>query len=250
VDYDRPVSPQESRRIARTFGVLYLITFATSIPALWLYQPVLDHPAAYIAGAGHNNKILLGAFLELLLIISNIGTAVVVYPLLKRVNEVCAVGYVTARLVECTFILVGILTMLAVVTLQRNPSAGSEATLGALAYTLAAIKDWSFLLGPGFVVGIGNGLLLGYLMYRSELVPKRIAMLGLVAGPLLIISGIAVMFGLAQQGGPLQGIATVPEFIWELALGIYPLVWGFKAAPILSGSSGRRVQGTPTVAPS
>ncbi len=246
MDYERPIPLHESRRIARTFGALYLITFITSIPALWLYQPVLDHPAAYIAGAGHNDKILLGAFLELLLIISNIGTAVVVYPLLKRANEVCAIGYVTARLVECTFILVGIVSMLAVVTLQRNPSAGSEATLGSLAYTLAAIKDWTFLLGPGFVVGIGNGLLLGYLMYRSELVPRRLAMLGLIAGPLIFIPGIAVMFGVAQQGGPLQGITTVPEFIWELSLGIYPLVWGFNAAaPILSGSSRGRLQGTP-----
>ena len=191
--------------------MLYLITFATSIPALWLYQPVLDNPASYIAGAGHNNKILLGAFLELLLIISNIGTAVVVYPLLKRASEVCALGNVTARIMESTFILVGILTMLAVVTLQRNPSAGAAATLGSIAYTLAAIKDWTFLLGPGFVVGIGNGLLLGYLMYRSELVPRRMAMLGLIAGPLIIISGIAVMFGVAQQGGPLQGIAPSPS---------------------------------------
>jgi hypothetical protein len=244
VNYDRPVPAQESRRIARTFGALYLITFATSIPALWLYQPVLDNPAGYVAGAGHGNRILLGAFLELLLIIANIGTAVVVYPLLKRASEVCALGYVTARLVESTFILVGILTMLAVVTLQRNPSAGSQATLGSLAYTLAAIKDWTFLLGPGFVVGIGNGLLLGYLMYRSELVPRRMAMLGLIAGPLIIIPGIAVMFGVAQAGGPLQGITTIPEFIWELFLGIYPLVWGFKAAPILAGRNHRDLPGS------
>jgi hypothetical protein len=253
VDYDRPVSAEESRRIARTFGVLYLITFATSIPALLLYQPALDNPAGYVAGAGHDNRILLGAFLELLLIIANIGTAVVVYPLLKRVNEVCALGYVTARLVECTFILVGILSMLAVVTLQRNPAAGSEATLGAIAYTLAAIKDWTFLLGPGFVVGVGNGLLLGYLMYRSELVPRRMAVLGLVGGSLICISGILVMFGIAQAGGPLQGIATVPEFLWELSLGIYPLVWGFKAAPILSDTKHRGFpgsQGTAAVAPS
>ncbi|HEY6783786.1 MAG TPA: DUF4386 domain-containing protein, partial [Gemmatimonadales bacterium] len=94
MDYDRPVPPEESRRIAVTFGVLYLITFITSIPALWLYQPILDDPAGYVAGAGHNNRIILAAFLELLLIISNIGTAVVVYPLLKRVSEICALGYV------------------------------------------------------------------------------------------------------------------------------------------------------------
>jgi uncharacterized protein DUF4386 len=236
VNYDRPVSPEESRRISLTFGVLYLITFATSIPALWLFQPVLDDPAGYVAGAGHDNRIFLAAFLELLLIIANIGTAVVVYPLLKRANEICAIGYVTARLVECTFILVGILAMLTVVTLQQNPSAGDEATLGSIAYTLAAIKDWTFLLGPGFVVGVGNGLLLGYLMYRSELVPRRMAMLGLVGGTLICISGVLVLFGVDQPGGTLQGLATFPEALWELLLGIYPIIWGFRAAaPILSG---------------
>ena len=202
MDYHRPVPPQELRRIAQTFGVLYLITFATSIPALWLYQPVLDDPAGYIAGAGHDNRILLGAFLELLLIIANIGTAVVVYPLLKRVSEICALGYVTARIIESTFILVGILTMVAVVTLQRNPSAGRDATLGSIAYALAAIKDWTFLLGPGFLVGVGNGLLLGYLMYRSELVPRRMAMLGLVAGPLICITGVPPCSASSRRAAP------------------------------------------------
>jgi Domain of unknown function (DUF4386) len=162
-----------------------------------------------------------------------------VFPLLKRVSEICAISYVTARVMESTFILVGILTMVTVVTLQRNPSAGTAATLGSIAYALAAIKDWTFLLGPGFVVGVGNGLLLGYLMYRSQLVPRRWAVLGLVAGPLIIITGVAAMFGLIKTGGPVQGIATVPEFIWELFLGIYPLVWGFNlAAPILRGDRG------------
>jgi hypothetical protein len=216
------------------FGALYLITFATSIPALWLYQPVLDNPAGYVAGAGHDNRILLGAFLELLLIIANIGTATVVFPLLKRANEICAVSYVTARVMESTFILVGILSVVAVVTLRQNPSAGSDATLGTIAYTLADIKDWTFILGPGFVVGIGNGLLLGYLMYRSELVPRRMAILGLIGGPLIIITGVLALFGVIQWGGSVQSLATLPEAIWELLLGIYPLVWGFRAAaPIL-----------------
>ena len=253
MDYDRPVPPEESRRIAVTFGVLYLITFITSIPALWLYQPILDDPAGYVAGAGHNNRIILAAFLELLLIISNIGTAVVVYPLLKRVSEICALGYVTARVMECTFILVGIVSMVAVVTLQRNPSAGSDATLGSIAYTLADIKDWTFLLGPGFVVGVGNGLLLGYLMYQSELVPRRMAMLGLVGGPLIIITGTLAMFDVIPVQGTVQGLATLPEALWELLLGIYPIVWGFRlSAPILSGrrhSGAFRPEGTPGAAP-
>ena len=253
MDYHRPVPPQESRRIAKTFGALYLITFVTSIPALWLYQPVLDNPAGYITGSGHDNRIFVGALLELLLIIANIGTAIVVYPLLKRVNEICSIGYITARVMECTFILVGILSVLAVVGLRDSPPAGGAA-LGSIAYTLAAIKDWTFLLGPGFVVGIGNGLLLGYLMYRSGLVPKRLAMLGLVAGPLICITGVAAMFGAIEVQGTVQAFATIPEFLWELSLGLYPLIKGFKAdAPILTGQPAEdapRWQAAPAVATS
>src|SRR4051812_9756977 len=182
MDYERAVPADEARRIGRLFGVLYLVTFVTSIAALYLYQPILDDPAGYVAGAGHDNRIFLGALLELLLIIANIGTALVPYPLLKRQDESIALGYVAARIVECTFILIGILAVLTVVTLQQEDAGAGE---GAIAYTFAALKDWTFLLGPGFVVGIGNGLMLGYLMYRSELVPPRMALLGLVGGPLI-----------------------------------------------------------------
>src|ERR687883_1286675 len=152
---------------ARVFGVLFLITYVTSIPALALYQPVLDDPVGYIAGAGHDTQICFGALLELLLIIANIGTAVVIFPIVRRQNEELALGYVTARLFECTFILVGILSVLGIITLRNQIAGAAE---GTTAYTLAAIKDWTFLLGPGWVVGWGNGLILGYLMYRSDLV--------------------------------------------------------------------------------
>jgi hypothetical protein len=224
---------------ARWFGVLYLITFVTSIPALLLYEPVLRHPVAYIAGGGHDKQILLGALLELLLIIANIGTAVVIVPIVRRQNEELAIGYVTARLVECTFILVGIVSMLGIITLRNQVAGASE---GTVAYTLAAIKDWTFLLGPGWVVGWGNGLILGYLMYRSGLVPRRAAWLGLVGGPLIIVSGTAVMFTGNQPSSALhsvQAIVTIPEFLWELFLGIYCTIWGFRHdAPILSVNAG------------
>src|SRR6476660_5846365 len=177
---------------ARLFGVLYLITFVTSIPALLLYQPVLDDPVGYVAGAGQSNRILFGVLLELLLIIANIGTAVVIFPIVKRQSEELALGYVTARIVECAFILVGIVAVLGIVTLQKEVAGTVE---GSVAYTLAAITDWTFLLGPGWVVGWGNGLILGYLMYRSELVPRRMTWLGLVGGPLIIVSGTLVLFG-------------------------------------------------------
>ena len=231
-----------TRRISFAFGVLFLITFVTSIPALLLYQPVLDDPVGYVANGGSDNRIFFGAFLELLLIIANIGTAVVVYPILKRQNHILSLGYVTARIVECTFILVGILAVLSIVTLSQQDAGGEE---GAIAYTLAALKDWTFILGPGWVVGWGNGLILGYLMYRSGLVPRWLAMFGLVGGPLNILSGTLVMFGAADQGGALQGLATIPEGLWELGLGIYATVWGFRPSPILSGDA-RYVDGPRT----
>ncbi len=223
---------------ARVFGVLYLITFVTSIPALALYQPVLDNPAGYIAGSGHDKQILFAALLELLLIIANLGTAVVIYPIVRRQREELALGYVAARVVECTFILVGIVAVLGIITLRNQVAGAAE---GTTAYTLAAIKDWTFLLGPGWVVGWGNGLILGYLMYRSELIPRRAAWLGLIGGPLIFISGTAVMLSGDHPSNTLhslQGVATGPEFLWELFLGVYCTFKGFRpASPLLQAEA-------------
>jgi hypothetical protein len=227
--------------------VLFIITFITSIPALYLFQPVLDDPAGYIAGSGADNtRIFLGASLELLLILANVATAVVLFPILKRQNEMLALGYVTARLVESTFIAIGLVSVLGVVSLQQQGATGADA--GTIGVALAAIKDWTFLLGPGFIVGVGNGLLLGYLMYRSGLVPRRLAMLGLVGGPLICASGILVLLGVIDEGGAVQGIATIPEFIWELSFGIWLTVKGFNPSPILPPDVGRVPPQAPDVA--
>jgi hypothetical protein len=231
-----------TRRIATVTGVLFIITFVAGIPpALLLYTPVLDD-ARYIVGAGADNRIALGALLEMILIIANIGTAVVLFPILKRQSEGLALGYVTARLVECTFIAVGILSLLAIVTLRQDvggaAGAGSLVTVGR---SLVAIHDWTFLLGPGWVVGVGNGLLLGYLMYRSDLVPRGMAMLGLIGGPLIIASGTGVLFDLFEPGSAPQVIATVPEFFWELSLGLYLIIKGFKPSPITAMDAAVRI---------
>jgi hypothetical protein len=224
------VSADQKR--ARWFGVLYLLTFITSIPALLLYEPALRHPVAFASGSGNVNKIYLGALLELLLIIANIGTAVVIVPIMRRQLEELSIGYVAARIVECTFILVGILAMLGIATLQQETAGAAEATV---AYTLAAIKDWTFILGPGWMVGWGNGLILGYMMYRTRLVPRAWTWLGLVGGPLIILTGTIAMFGGGHPSGSLQGLATIPEAAWELFLGVYCTIWGFRReAPILS----------------
>jgi hypothetical protein len=221
---------EHDQRNARIFGVLFIVTFITSIPALWLYQPVLDDPAAYISGGGHDSKIYLGVLLELLLIIANVGTAVVLYPIVRRQNEILSIGYVTARVMESVFIAAGILFVLGIVSLRHDDPSAS-----ALAVSFAALKDWTFLLGPGFIVGWGNGLILGYLMYRSGLVPRGMATLGLIGGTLIILSGIGVLFDVWDAGGTVQALATIPEFIWELSLGIYCAVKGFKRdSPILT----------------
>ena len=224
--------------IARITGVLFLITYITSIPAFFVfYAPVLGDPN-YIVGSGADTSVRLGAFLEVILIISGIGTAVVVWPVLKRVNEILALGFVTARVVECVFIAVGILSLLTVVTLRQAGAAGAEAaSLVTVGESLVALHGWTFLLGPGFVVGVGNGLILGYLMYRSRLVPRGMAMLGLIAGPMLMAAGIAVIFGVIEQGGVWQGLAALPEFFWELALGIWLIVKGFNPSAVASLST-------------
>jgi hypothetical protein len=228
-----------TRKIAVIAGALFLITFLTSIPAaLFLYSPVLDH-TNYIVGTGTDTRVALGALLEILLIVANIGSAVVLFPVLKRQNEALALGYVTARIVESTFIAIGIVSLLAIVTLRQDVGgAGGAGSLVPVGRSLVAVHDWTFLIGPGWIVGVGNGLILGYLMFRSRLVPRGMAMLGLIGGPLIIVSGTAVLFGVIEPGSVTQFIATIPEFIWELSLGVYLMVKGFRPAAILSSATG------------
>jgi hypothetical protein len=147
-----------------------------------------------------------------------------VFPILRRQNEILSLGYVTARLVECTFIAAGIIFVLGIVSL-RHDSPGA----GDLAVSLAALKDWTFLLGPGFIVGWGNGLILGYLMYSSRLVPRQMARLGLIGGPLIILTGIGTLFDLWEPGSTAPAITVIPEFLWELSLGVYCAIWGFRS---------------------
>ena len=212
---------------------MYLITFFTSIPAFFFYAPVLDDPRYILGGGGGDTSVAFGAFLELLLIIANIGTTVVLYPILKRQNEILILGYVTARVMECVFIAVGILSLLTVVTLRQEAAAGADAaSLITAGESLVTLHEWTRLLGPGFFVGMGNGLILGYLMYTSRLVPRPMAVLGLIGGPLIIASGVGVMFGVIEAGGAVQTIATIPEFFWELSLGIWPIVRGFNPSAI------------------
>ena len=241
-----------TRRTSFITGVLFIITYLTSIPAaLVLYTPVLEDPN-FIVGAGSDTGVAVGAFLEVLLIVANVGTAVALFPILKRQNEPLALGYVTARLVECTFIAIGIVSLLAVVTLRQDAAAAAGGDPGSVltaGRSRVAVHDWTFLLGPGFIGVVGTGLILGWLMYRSGLVPRGMALLGLVAGPILCAGGIAVLFGVIEPDSALKNLAAAPEFVWELLLGIYLMVKGFKSSGVERLQADRRVVPPPHPVP-
>lgn len=211
-------------------------TFITSIPAaLILYDPILND-AGYILGSGDDTRVTAGALLELLLMIGNIGTAVVMFPILRRHSERLALGYVASRTVEATIIGVGAISLLSILTLREDLAAsiGADgASLEIVGQSLVAVHDWTFLLGPGFCVGV-NGLLLGWLMYRTGLMPPRLALFGVVGGPLIFASAIAVLFGAYEQDGA-HAIFSLPEAVFEASFAIYLIVKGFRPSPVLSG---------------
>ncbi|MBE2318258.1 DUF4386 domain-containing protein [Solirubrobacter sp. CPCC 204708] len=204
-------SPKSTGRLV---GVLFALTFVTGIAAVVLYT---DDPRGV-----SDTRLAFGAVIEVLLIAANLGTALALFPLLRRRQEALALSYVAARVVECTFIAVGLLALLAMTDARGD---------GAVADALVAIKDWTFLLGPNFVVGLGNGLLLGVLLYRSGLVPRQMALVGIFGGPVLTLAAAATVVGVFDS---MPSIAAAPEIVWEGFLAIYLTVNGFKAAAVAS----------------
>jgi hypothetical protein len=215
------------RKVALLAGVFFILTFVTSIAAVILYAPILDDPA-YVLGGGADTRIQLGALLEVFLMITNIGTAIVLFPVLKRHGERLALGYVAVRIVESLIIAVGFISLLSVLTLSTDAAGAPDGTLVVAGQSLVAVHDWTFLFGPAFCAGLGNGLILGYLMFKSGLVPRRMAMVGLVGGPMLFAAAIAVLFGAFEQSSGTAFLFTAPEIVWEAFLGIYLAFHGFK----------------------
>ena len=247
------------RRTGQLFGWLFIGTFVTSIPARLLF---IDGVGAswssmhFASQDASSSSLKLAALLEFCLIVTQIGTAVVLFPVGRRQNEAIALGYVAARIMESVFAAIGLISMLSVVSVLSalNGAGGSEAAaLQVQGNSLVHTYEWAFEWGPGLVAGIGNGLLLGYLMYRSALVPPRLALLGLVGGSLLILSFLMILMGVYKNGEGPSGLLTLPEAAWELSLGVYCAWKGFRlSSPIadapgdggnaLSGSDVRRTR--------
>ena len=222
------------QRTGRIFGWLFIGTFVTSIPARLLFIDGLGaswSDMRFVPGDTSTASLKLGAVLEFGLIVTQIGTAVVIYPLVRRQSETVSLGYVTARIMESVFAAIGIISIISVVNVADSlaSATGVEATaLAASGNSLVKTYEWAFQWGPGLVAGIGNGLMLGYLMYRSALVPRRMAMLGLIGGPLLILSFVLILCGVYENGSGPSGLLTLPEAAWELSLGIYCAWKGFR----------------------
>jgi hypothetical protein len=232
-------------RTGRIFGWLFIGTFVTSIPARLLFIDGVGGSwtdMRFVAGDASNASLKWGAVLEFGLIVTQIGTAIVIYPLLRRQSETVSLSYVAARIMESVFAAIGLISIISVVSLADAlvGASGAEATaLAAQGDSLAQLYDWSFRWGPGLVAGIGNGILLGYLMYRSELVPRRMAVLGLIGGPVLILSFVLQLIGVFDNGEGPSGLLTLPEAAWELSLGIYCAWKGFRpTSPLAQAPAG------------
>jgi hypothetical protein len=227
-----PATTDPLRRTACAAGILYLITFV-SIPTLALYQGVRGQ-ADFVLGAGSDTGVLWAALSEVVVALAGIGTAVVLYPVAKRQSETAALGFVASRVVEGCLIIVGVVSVLTVVTLRHDVAgtAGADpASLVTTGHTLAAFYDWAFLLSQS-LMPVFNALCLGTVLYRSGLVPRILPVMGLVGAPLLLASDIAIFFGLYDRMAPVAALTALPIAAWEFSLGVYLTVKGFRPSAV------------------
>ncbi|MEO6001062.1 MAG: DUF4386 domain-containing protein [Chitinophagaceae bacterium] len=215
------------RKTSLAAGVLYLLTFV-SIPTLALYRSI--HDPNYIVGTGPDTAAIFGVILEIIVALACIGTAVALYPVLRKQNEGVALGFVGSRVLEAGTIFAGVAFLLAVVTL-RQAGAGADALITS--HTLVVLYDRIFLIGQSFIPAV-NALLLGYLLYQSRLVPRILPLIGFIGAALLVAGDIAVLFGLIGQRSPSKALTAIPIALWEFSLGIYLVVKGFKPSLIVA----------------
>jgi hypothetical protein len=229
-------SMDSMRKTALVAGVLYLATFLSSIPAVFLQGPVLSDPNFILGGGGADTQVRFGALLDLVNGLTAIGTAVALYSVVKRQHEGLAIGFVSARVFEAATLFVGIVSILAIVTLRKTGAGGADAaTLITVQHSLVAVRDWTFVLGTG--VPALNAFLLGWLMYRSGLVPRAIPVLGLIGAPLFTSWIIGYILGITEGGSAWHAIAVAPIFFWELSLGLWMTFKGFnRSAPLIAGA--------------
>lgn len=212
-----PMSP--TRKLALAAGLFYLATFVFSIPALAFYDEVRNN-ADFVTGAGSDGGVLWGGLFEVITALTGIGTAVMLYPIIRRHGHPGAIGFVASRTLEAAAIFVGVMSLLAVYTLRQDLAGSDAVGLRTAADSLIAVHDWSFLLGPGLMAVI-NALCLATVLYISGLVPRIIPTIGLIGAPILLASFLATLFGAWDQISGPATLFALPIAIWELSLGVW-----------------------------
>lgn len=224
-----------TRKYALATGLFYLITFAASIPAAFYFLgPVLDDPR-FVLGAGSETRVVIGSLLDSVTAIAGVASAVAFYPVARRLNESLALGFVTTRLFEAAVIMVGVVSVLAVVTLRREGAGMDESSLLTTGQALVAIRDYTFQFGPNISAAL-NALMIGTILYRSRLVPRILPTMGLLAVLPLTGASVAVILGLTEQGSVWFALGGVLIFTWELSLGVYLVVKGFKPSRLTAAA--------------
>ena len=216
------------RRTALVAGVFYLITFV-SIPTLFLYTQVL-HNAKYILGPGPDTAVLFGGISEIIVALAGVGTAIALYPVLKRQSEGRALGFVATRTLEGAGLLAGVACILAIVSLRQ---AGAGAGALVVAQTLAILYARIALLSQSLMPAL-NAVLLGSLLYQSRLVPRALPLLAFCGAALLIVGDMGTLFSFWAPVSAPAGLLAIPIALWEFSLGVYLVVKGFKPSPITS----------------
>lgn len=232
---------------ARLIGVLFILAAVTAIIGLALYGPILSGDYL-INGAEHANQVILGAIMELVLVVSAVGTATLMFPILKKYNETIALWHVCFRFLEAIVITIGIISVLALLTLSREFVAGGAldpASYQATGTVLLAFHDWTFLLGPNFMLGL-NTIMYSYILYKTKLVPKFIPILGMTGAILIFSCALLVMFGAFEQVSVWGGLLALPVFANEMILAGWLIVKGFNETALtsLSGAKSQDI-GTP-----
>jgi Domain of unknown function (DUF4386) len=237
-------TPISRRKLAIAVGVFFLVTHVGAIVGRLGSAPALEDPQ-FVLGSGSETIVLVAALFEVITALAIVGTAVTLFPVVRRYNEGAAIGYVGLRVLEAGVIAVGVVSILAIVTLRQDAASGSAAdaaSLPAVASALASVNECAFLVGPGFICGT-NTVVLAYVLFKSRLVPRFIPTLGLIGGPLVFAANVGILFGFEQQLAAWAGLIVLPIWAWEFTLAMTLILRGFRPEPVEERAGSSRHDG-------
>ncbi len=218
------------RKNAILTGIFFIAASTTAIIGLVLYNPLLVSSNYLTEGAANSFQIILGAVFELILVASNIGTAIMLFPYLRKYNIHLGLGYLCFRFLESVTILIGLISVLALLTLSisftGNPAADIN-LFSSVGISLKAIHDWTFIVGPHFLLGI-NTFIYSYTFFKSGLVPKKLSTIGITGAILIIITALLKMFGVTEGFSALTVVLALPVALYEMILAGWLITKGFN----------------------